>query len=407
MKVALPKNSVKRIHIRNIIFVSRSISRQAMIHLSGLSGRTIDKYTDELKKQRMIQCSSQEGRQGRPGVLYISNSENIYFVGISLIECKLCFAVIDINSYLIYSRVIEMQPDPYSPELKNLGFAELDHIQRTFPKKAMSSLCFSLNTYFQPSQRIAAFHDFFRETQQRYGLQTEFHESSAILLHRLYGALGCSGSLGYFIPGDEIRLHVVTDGEIREYLAGYLRKFKHYTLDKNSKFVCSCNRRGCVESLLTYKSVLRRYYELAGTYFTGGEQNPVNYSSDLIMKAETGNLHAIKFLKENGKIFARANTLDDLVMQAETGNRYAVKILEENGKYMAHACTLLKNELHLEKIVLSLQGSFLTKSFMKHYAELNGETGSIFRFNGWSISDAIFAAPEMMRRRLLDIHLST
>ncbi len=400
MTVALSRNFVKRRYVRKLIFGARSITRQDLIRISGLSGRTVDKYTGELKAQRLIQFSSgpPEGRQGRPGVVYMSNSENIYFAGISLIEWKLCFAVIDINSYLIYSRVVEMPDDPDGKELIRLGFTELEQIRRTFPEKAMSSLCFSLNTYCQPAKRAAVFYDFFREARKRYGLQMEFHESSAILLHRLYAALACSGSLAYFIPGDEIRLHVVTDGEIREDLAGYVRKFRHSVLDKNSKFVCPHNRRSCVEALLTYRAVLLRYYDLIESGFSRNVRNSL---------LEENRFNVLNFLKKNGKNYARANTLSDLIILAETGDPMAAKILEENGKYIALAATQLKRELHLDRIVLSLQGSFLTNSFLKHYTGLNGETASIFNYNGWSVSDAIFAAPEMMRRRLLDLHLVT
>lgn len=69
MEKKISKINLKKQRIRTAIFSGICISRQELIRQTGFSGRTVDNYTNELKRHGLILEETAEGQRGRPGII--------------------------------------------------------------------------------------------------------------------------------------------------------------------------------------------------------------------------------------------------------------------------------------------------------------------------------------------------
>ena len=366
----ISKISLKKQRIRSVIFSSRRITRQELIRQTGFSGRTVENYTRELKLQGLILVETTEGKRGRPGIVYRSNSEKIIFLSVSLITDRLCFAVIDINSYLLYSRVLPLSERAASPDLIRLCLDEVQEIRRNFPDMALAAIGCNLNTYRQDPQRIRKFRELAGVFRRLYGIHVELMEDSELVFRRLYKSLLLKDSAGLLVPGDRIYGYVITDGELRDDLEGYFRDFRHRQIDRNTSNVCDvCGRHGCIESLLTYDATIRRYLKIVR-----------NDYPDI-----SGNLY------------------NHILIQSQAGEQEACRIIQENGIYLARAVAILKKELRLEHILLCNSTPLLYQSILREYEKLTGDTTPLLNFSCLTVSDPVYCAAELMRLKILNL----
>ena len=201
MEKKISKINLKKQRIRSTIFSGICISRQELIRQTGFSGRTVDNYTNELKRHGLILEEIAEGQRGRPGIIYRSNSERIIFVSVSLFTGKLCFAVIDINSYLLYSNVLIIPEPAPSTDVIRLSLEEIQNIRNRFPDMAVAAIGCNLNTYRQDSRRSLQFRELVKILRRLYGIHVELMEDSELVFRRLYKSLLLKGNAGLFVPG--------------------------------------------------------------------------------------------------------------------------------------------------------------------------------------------------------------
>ena len=371
MAKKISKINQKKQRIRTAIFSGISISRQELIRQTGFSGRTVDNYTNELKRHGLILEEITAGQRGRPGIIYRSNSERIIFISVSLITCKLCFAVIDINSYLLYSNVIILPERTPSTDVIRLSLEELQNIRNRFPDMAVAAIGCNLNSYRQDSQRSLKFRELVSVLRRLYDIHVELMEDSELIFRRLYKSLLLKGNAGLFVPGDNICTYVITDGELRDDLDGYFRDFKHRQIDRaSSEICCICGRRGCIESLLTYDSTIRRYLRLTG------ESDHGKY----------GNL-----------------IYNNILIQSQAEAPDACRIIKENGIYIARAVVVMKKELYLDHILLCNGTPLLHRSLLAEYEKLTGDTTPLLNFSYLTVSDTVYTAAELMRLKILNL----
>ena len=359
------KNTTKKLKMRNIIFNRICVSRQELLKSTGLSFRALDRYISELQENNLISKEIRSGKRGRSSYFYRSNSANIIFAGLSMFQSRYCLVVLDINSFVIYSNVLDFQSNISGQKLVQLGMDILDEIRIHFPDKNLAAIGFNFNTFNQPESRFSTFRELMLRAGERFRTEVKLFESSSLNLLRIYTILGLSGSIGMLIFGDKIRLHVVTNGEIRSDLDNFLKVFRHRQIDEKSKYVCPhCRKRGCIDVLLTYSSIIRRYQDLSG-------QEPILY--------------------------------ENLQLLGESGEPAARKIIEENSILAARTFALLKKELPLDRMMISN----LTKTgydiFTDEYCKLTGEKDAPLNLCSMSLSDVILATAEMVRKEMLGL----
>ncbi len=370
MAKKISKINLKKQRIRTAIFSGISISRQELIRQTGFSGRTVDNYTNELKRHGLILEEITAGQRGRPGIIYRSNSERIIFVSVSLFTSKLCFAVIDINSYLLYSNVILLPERMPSTDVIRLSLEELQNIRNRFPDMAVAAIGCNLNSYRQDSQRSLKFKELVNVLRRLYGIHVELMEDSELVFRRLYKSLLLKGNAGLFVPG-HLHAHVITNGELRNDLDGYFRNFRHRQIDRSaSEICCICGRRGCIDSLLSYGSIIRRYLKLTG-------------------KGDPGSLYNLIY--------------NNILIQSQAEAPDACRIIKENGIYIARAVVVMKKELYLDHILLCNGTPLLHRSLLAEYEKLTGDTTPLLNFSYLTVSDTVYTAAELMRLKILNL----
>ena len=371
MEKKISKINLKKQRIRTAIFSGICISRQELIRQTGFSGRTVDNYTNELKRHGLILEETAEGQRGRPGIIYRSNSERIIFVSVSLFKGKLCFAVIDINSYLLYSNVLIIPEPAPSTDVIRLSLEEIQNIRNRFPDMAVAAIGCNLNTYRQDSRRSLQFRELVKILRRLYGIHVELMEDSELVFRRLYKSLLLKGNAGLFVPG-HLHAYVITNGELRNDLDGYFRNFRHRQIDRAASEICGiCGRRGCIDSLLSYGSIIRRYLKLTGKNDHG------KYGDDF--------------------------TYNNILIQSQAGAPDACRIIKENGIYIARAVAVMKKELHLDHILLCNSTHLLYRSLLAEYEKLTGDTTPLLNFSYLTVSDTVYTAAELMRLKILNL----
>ena len=363
------KNAAKKLKVRNIIFSQTCISRQDLLRSSGLSIRALDRYIADLLKDNLISRDVHSGKRGRSSYFYRSNSEKIIFPGLSLIQSKFSLVVLDINAYIIYAKTVDFPENIVSADLIQLGLGMLEEVRKILPDRNMAAIAFNFNTFQQPSNRFTVMKELMRKSGRQFRVETRLFESSSLNLLRFYTVLGWTGSVGMPIFGDRIRLHVVTDGEIRSDLDNFLYGFKHRQIDPKSKWVCPhCRKPGCIDVLLTYRAVVRRYQDISASVL------PCQFDQVLY--------NNIQLLGDSGEPAAR-------------------RILEENGVLIARAMAILRKDLQLDHLVISNCPKIQYDIFTAAYHDLTGNGKPVLNLRSLSVSDAILAAPDLMRREIL------
>ena len=353
------------------IFCSRRISRQDLIRRTGLCGRTVDHYTAELKRQGLIAEKSEDGQRGRPGIIYLSNSEKILFVSVSLVDQKLCFVVIDINSFLLYSNVLLLSGKTQPSDLIRMALDEFQTIRRRFPDMVFAAIACNLNTYRLDKTSISAFSKLPGMLSHLYDTQTVLMQNDELVFSRICRILQLKGRVGYFCPG-HLYMYVMDNGELRDDLNGFFRSFRHRQLDRSAAPVCPvCGRRGCIDSLLTYEATVHRYLNECGG--KKEENMPIHYY------------------------------YGDILSHSESGDPAACKIIREDSLYTARVLVMMKNELHLDQVLLANTTRLFHDFVLGEYRKLTGDPVPLLNFNSLTVADSAYAAAELMRLNFLDL----
>ncbi len=370
MAKKISKINLKKQRIRSTIFSGISISRQELIRQTGFSGRTVDNYTNELKRHGLILEEITAGQRGRPGIIYRSNSERIIFVSVSLFTSKLCFAVIDINSYLLYSNVILLPERMPSTDVIRLSLEELQNIRNKFPDMAVAAIGCNLNSYRQDSQRSLKFKELVNVLRRLYDIHVELMMDFTPIFLRLCKTQNLKGNVGVFVLGSN-ETYVITDGKLRDDLDGYFHNFRHRQIDRTSgEFCYTCGKYGCIESLLTYKAVTHRYDKLRGKKEHCGD-------CDFLYKS--------------------------ILLQSQEGAPDACRIIQENGIYTARAVTIIKKELHLDRIIICNSRHLLAQSLQNEFEKQTGDATPLLNLNNLTVSDIVYSAAELLRLETLNL----
>lgn len=357
--------------MRTAIFCSRRISRQDLIRRTGLCGRTVGRYAAELERQGLITVDSADSQRGRPGIIYLSNSEKILFVSVSLVDQKLCFVVIDINSFLLYSNVLQLSEKTQPSDLIRIALDEFQAIRQRFPDMVFAAIACNLNAYRLDKTSISAFSKLPGMLRQLYDTQTVLMQNDELVFSRICRILQLKGSVGYFCPG-HLYMHVMDNGELRDDLNGFFRKFRHRQIDRSAAQVCPvCGRCGCIDSLLSYEGIVRRHLAECGKNME--KDMPLHYY------------------------------YNNILSHGEGGEPAACKTVRECGILTARVLALMKKDLHLDQILLANATRLFHDSVQDEYRKLTGDTAPLLNFNSLTVADSVYAATELMRLDFLDL----
>lgn len=361
----------KKHKLRNIIFDKKTVSRQELMQISNLNYRSIIRYAEELKEQHLIREENKQIGRGHPCVLYHSNSDQIYFMGITLIMDELWFSAVDINSRPLFTHFLTLPKEITMERFLDVVTAEIKTLQFGLSGKALCGICLNESLYLQPAKRISMFRELVPSLRKRFSTQTELYDNDALILHRTSWSHGISGRIGAFIPGDKVRFAFLADNAISDSSDLYFRKFRHWKIDRENGLRCQCGKHGCVNCTLTYEGIINRY------------------------KARISSLDADHITP--------SAFFGNLAAQYNAGIVSAIEFHNEIGELMARALIRLKRELHLDHIFLCPPKKTFFESTAIAYQQLTGEHYHPLYFLRAERADSIMAPAKLMRDQVFEI----
>ncbi|OQA83162.1 MAG: hypothetical protein BWY31_02957 [Lentisphaerae bacterium ADurb.Bin242] len=257
----MPESKIlgKKLRLRSTIFEKGSVSRQNLIKFTGLNERTVIRYADELKRQRLIYEKIDDTLRGRPKITYFSNSEKCCFLGIRLSAEKLFVTLVDINTYPIFVRNYSLSDCRTNQEIAARVFQMVGEVLREHSKYILGAAGIAYDITFNAKHSFPGL--FAREFSRRYAhLQFEVHYNDDLFFWHFAQRTGVTGTLLGVVCGACFYMTLVSGGEITELKPGTMNHIRHFCVDETSRRKCSCGRTGCVNAEFSYDGVVERYH---------------------------------------------------------------------------------------------------------------------------------------------------
>ncbi len=330
------KKSRKLAELKGLILNSHGISRGEAARLADLDIRTAASYLEELCCSGIIR-KELEGSlgKGRPGSIYLPNTEHLMFAGVSItrgnsIVCR----VDDINNKELYSGELKCSAESSKLTVFNEILSEIGRATELLKDRTLAAIGLSVSRWLQPP--IASY-DVYSGLIEVIGRRTGVRVYRDNLINsRAYHIASISGrrNLAIIHPGTVIELGVLKDGKALTSPFEHEFKLAHLTVDENGP-ACYCGKNGCLENYVTDKALLeqiKREYELKG-------------------------------IREK---------LPDLYKFSMGDNQVIGRIAEKTGEYLAMACEHVADLYRPEIIYLTVPNNDLYKKTLKYYKPKKG-----------------------------------
>lgn len=355
---SISKIMEKKHQLRSAIFNSGTISRRELISKTGLNPRSVAIYANELARLGIISQDTRENEYGgRPSIYYRSHSEKLCGLGIYLLRNEISLVIIDINSQMLFARMIVMPDDSNIMEMTKLVFREIDQFLKMYPDKILARIGLSRNSCHR-----GMFYDAIKELSfamhQHFSCPVELLNSDeAILLNKILNSNTFEPAV-MVSGGDELNLAIVENRNVTDKLRSYTKRLHHLQGSIRSPEKCYCGKYHCLGNTLTIPGIVKRYCHLKG--MAPG---------------------AVQIGECYGAIHSAGNA----------GEAAAGKILEECGQLWAELLYQIENDLHIKHIFLALCDPITFRALTAAYRELSGKEllpHSIFKYSNSDILTA-------------------
>jgi len=168
--------------------------------------------------------------------------------------------------------------------------------------------------------------DLHGELTRATGLRVEVENDANAAAYGEYivGAGRGSRNLFYMMIGNGIGGAIILDGKLWSGASGFAGEVGHITIDTEG-LPCVCGNTGCLETLASAPSIVRR-------------------ARERLHRDSTSSLSRLGLQK--------SFTAEDVAHQANEGDDFALMMIERTGKYIGTAVATVINLLNIERIVL-------------------------------------------------------
>jgi glucokinase len=168
--------------------------------------------------------------------------------------------------------------------------------------------------------------DLHGELMRATGLRVELENDANAAAYGEYkvGAGRGSRNLFYMMIGNGIGGALILDGKLWTGASGFAGEVGHITIDTEG-FECVCGNTGCLETVASAPSIVRR-------------------ARERLLRDSTSSLSRLGLKK--------SFTAEDVAHQANEGDDFALMMIERTGKYIGTGVASVINLLNIEKIVL-------------------------------------------------------
>lgn len=158
------------------------------------------------------------------------------------------------------------------------------------------------------------------------GLRVEIENDANAAAYGEYkvGAGRGARNLFYMMIGNGIGGAIILDGKLWTGASGFAGEVGHITIDTEG-LECACGNTGCLETLASAPSIVRR-------------------ARERLNRDSTSSLSRLALNK--------SFTADDVAHQANQGDDFALMMIERTGKYIGTGVASVINLLNIERIVL-------------------------------------------------------
>jgi predicted NBD/HSP70 family sugar kinase len=330
------KKSRKLAELKGLILNSSGISRGEVARLVDLDIRTASTYLEELCRSGIIKKEQEESSgKGRPGFIYLSNTDNLIYAGIAitrdnLIVCRVC----DINNKRLYSGELKCSSESSKLTVFNEILNAINKATALLKDRTLGAIGLSVSRWLQPPMASYDVYSGLSEVIERNTGVRVYRDN--LINSRAYqmGAVSGSRNLAIIHPGNVIELGVLKDGKALPSPFEHEFSLAHLTVDEKGP-TCYCGKNGCLENYVTDKALLeqiKKEYELKGI----------------------------------------SEELPDLYEPSMPDNQVINKIVVQTGRYLARACEHVADLYQPEIIYLMVPNNDLYKNTLKYYKPKKG-----------------------------------
>jgi len=250
-------------------------------------------------------------------------------IGVSLAGAKIGAALVDGNGRIVQRREAEISATNLveqvatiarelagsADDVRSVGIAIPGLVNRQTDRVITSR-------YFR-SPELGNLH---AEFKQAIGLRVEIENDANAGAYGEYKVGAGSGSrdMFYMMIGEGIGGAIILDGKLWTGSSGFAGEVGHITIDTEG-IECVCGNRGCLETVASAPSIVRR-------------------ARERLNRDSTSSLSRLG-LKRNF-------TADDVAHQANEGDDFALMMIERTGRYIGTGVASVINLLNIERIVL-------------------------------------------------------
>ena len=331
------------------------IARRDIARISGLSPASVTGITAKLIELGLVQEAGEvenEDRTGRRAIKLRLNPESGYVVGVSLAMHTFTCVLTDLDANIICSDIHKFPLNNttsilYDPEsiiqsiiqsVENL----LDQAQIKLERLMGIGVGINGIVDFEAGISIFAPHYNWHNVPLAQPIAAHFNvpvylENDARALTIAEQLFGVGRDVDHFVAvavGYGVGAGIVTNGQIYRGGIGGAGEFGHINLQKNGP-LCSCGKRGCVESLVSVQAILQELTKA----LENGEPSTLTNVEPL--------------------------TIETVIAAVEEDDPLAIQVVSEAGRWLGQGMAMLVNVLNPDLFIITGEAVSLGKHFLE------------------------------------------
>lgn len=251
------------------------------------------------------------------------------FIGINTSGSKIRAAVVNANGQVLVRRETALSAAKLVEEVANL----VSELRTINPQIAAVGLAIP-GLVNRQTDRVIASRDLpstvrenlHADLMQATGLRVELENDANAAAYGEYkvGAGRGSRDMFYVTIGDGIGGAIILDGKLWTGASGFAGEFGHTTIDTEG-IECECGNTGCLETIASGPSIVRR-------------------ANERLYRDGTSSLSKLAINKNF--------TADDIAQEAKNGDDFSLMMIERTGKFIGTGVASVLNLLNIERVVL-------------------------------------------------------
>lgn len=294
-----------RAQILNRLRLQGSVSRASLAKQTGLTRSTISRIVDELIAENLVEeLDSVNNGRGRPSISLSLNPQGGAAIGLEIGVNFISILLTDFLAKPLWRERITLPEKSVFEDYVSNSEALIENAIRIskehdLPLMGIGLAIWGLVSYDKNLIHLAPNLNWRDVTlgqkwESLYGVPvvTENDANASALGEYYFGAGKKMEDFIYLSIDVGVGSGIISKGKLFRGAEGYAGEFGHITIDPNGK-LCSCGKRGCLETVVGRRIIVNRYRELTGN-------TDVTLES-IISNAENGDEIAMQVFDEVGE----------------------------------------------------------------------------------------------------------